>query len=181
MMTRHYDYIAIGGGSGGIASVNRAAIYGKTCALIEKGEIGGTCVNAGCVPKKVMWYAAQVAETIHKYGPDYGFDSRLDSFDWQKLVRNRQAYIERIHHSYQNSLSNNQVDLIHGTATFIDSHTIEVNDEQLTADHILIATGTQPSLPKIEGAEYGIDSNGFFELSDLPKTVAVVGSGYICR
>ena len=86
-----------------------------------------------------MWYAAQVAETIHKYGPDYGFDSRLDSFDWQKLVRNRQAYIERIHHSYQNSLSNNQVDLIHGTATFIDSHTIEVNDEQLTADHILIA------------------------------------------
>lgn len=179
MMTRHYDYIAIGGGSGGIASVNRAAIYGKTCALIEKGEIGGTCVNAGCVPKKVMWYAAQVAETIHKYGSDYGFDSRLDSFDWQKLVRNRQAYIERIHHSYQNSLSNNQVDLIHGTATFIDSHTIEVNDEQLTADHILIATGTQPSLPKIEGAEYGIDSNGFFELSDLPKTVAVVGSGYI--
>ena len=179
MMTRHYDYIAIGGGSGGIASVNRAAMYGKKCALIEKAEIGGTCVNVGCVPKKVMWYAAQVAETIHKYGPDYGFDSRLDSFDWQKLVRNRQAYIERIHHSYQNSLSNNQVDLIHGTATFIDSHTIEVNDEQLTADHILIATGTQPSLPKIEGAEYGIDSNGFFELSDLPKTVAVVGSGYI--
>ena len=179
MMTRHYDYIAIGGGSGGIASVNRAAIYGKTCALIEKGEIGGTCVNAGCVPKKVMWYAAQVAETIHKYGPDYGFDSRLDSFDWQKLVRNRQAYIERIHLSYQNSLSKNKVDLIHGAAHFIDKSTIEVNGEKFTADHILIATGTQPSLPDIDGVEYGIDSNGFFELTALPKTTAVIGSGYI--
>ncbi|WP_333663361.1 glutathione-disulfide reductase [Acinetobacter sp.] len=178
-MTKHYDYIAIGGGSGGIASVNRAAMYGKKCALIEKAEIGGTCVNVGCVPKKVMWYAAQIAEIIKKYGPDYGFNSKLESFDWQTLIKNRQAYIERIHQSYQNSLSKNQVDLIYGTATFINSHTIEVNGEKLTADHILIATGTQPSLPEIEGVEHGIDSNGFFELPALPKTVAVIGSGYI--
>lgn len=178
-MTKHYDYIAIGGGSGGIASVNRAAMYGKKCALIEKAEIGGTCVNVGCVPKKVMWYASQIAEIIQKYGPDYGFNSKLESFDWQTLIKNRQAYIERIHQSYQNSLSKNQVDLIYGTATFINSHTIEVNGEQLTADHILIATGTQPSLPEIEGVEHGIDSNGFFELPALPKTVAVIGSGYI--
>ena len=178
-MTRHYDYIAIGGGSGGIASVNRAAIYGKTCALIEKGEIGGTCVNVGCVPKKVMWYAAHVAETIQKYGPDYGFNSKLESFDWQTLIKNRQAYIERIHLSYQNSLSKNKVDLIHGAAHFIDKNTIEVNGEKFTADHILIATGTQPSLPDIDGVEYGIDSNGFFELTALPKTTAVIGSGYI--
>lgn len=178
-MTKHYDYIAIGGGSGGIASVNRAAMYGKKCALIEKAEIGGTCVNVGCVPKKVMWYAAQIAEIIQKYGPDYGFNSKLESFDWHTLIKNRQAYIERIHQSYQNSLSKNQVDLIYGTATFINSHTIEVNGEELTADHILIATGTQPSLPEIEGVEHGIDSNGFFELPALPKTVAVIGSGYI--
>ena len=179
MMTRHYDYIAIGGGSGGIASVNRAAMYGKKCALIEKAEIGGTCVNVGCVPKKVMWYAAHVAETIQKYGPDYGFNSKLESFDWQTLIKNRQAYIERIHLSYQNSLSKNKVDLIHGAAHFIDKSTIEVNGEKFTADHILIATGAKPSLPDIDGVEYGIDSNGFFELTALPKTTAVIGSGYI--
>ncbi|MCL5768053.1 glutathione-disulfide reductase [Acinetobacter sp. ANC5681] len=178
-MTRHYDYIAIGGGSGGIASVNRAAMYGKKCALIEKAEIGGTCVNVGCVPKKVMWYAAHVAETIQKYGPDYGFNSKLESFDWQTLIKNRQAYIERIHLSYQNSLSKNKVDLIHGAAHFIDKNTIEVNGEKFTADHILIATGAKPSLPDIDGVEYGIDSNGFFELTALPKTTAVIGSGYI--
>ncbi|ENW82436.1 glutathione reductase [Acinetobacter sp. NIPH 284] len=178
-MTKHYDYIAIGGGSGGIASVNRAAMYGKKCALIEKAEIGGTCVNVGCVPKKVMWYAAHIAESIEKYGPDYGFNSKVESFDWQTLVKNRQAYIERIHLSYQNSLSNNKIDLIRGAAHFIDKNTIEVNGEKFTADHILIATGTQPSLPDIDGVEYGIDSNGFFELTALPKTVAVIGSGYI--
>ena len=178
-MTKHYDYIAIGGGSGGIASVNRAAVYGKKCALIEKAEIGGTCVNVGCVPKKVMWYAAHIAESIQKYGPDYGFNSKVESFDWQTLINNRQAYINRIHQSYQNSLSNNKIDLIHGAAHFIDKSTIEVNGEKFTANHILIATGTQPSLPNIDGVEYGIDSNGFFELTALPKTTAVIGSGYI--
>ncbi|QHH97129.1 glutathione-disulfide reductase [Acinetobacter dispersus] len=178
-MTKHYDYIAIGGGSGGIASVNRAAMYGKKCALIEKSEIGGTCVNVGCVPKKVMWYAAHVAESIQKYGPDYGFNTKVESFDWQVLIKNRQAYIDRIHQSYQSSLSKNQVDLIQGAAYFIDKNTIEVNGDRFTADHILIATGTQPSLPNIEGVEYGIDSNGFFGLSALPKTTAVIGSGYI--
>ncbi|MDA3500225.1 MULTISPECIES: glutathione-disulfide reductase [Acinetobacter] len=178
-MTKHYDFIAIGGGSGGIASVNRAAMYGMKCALIEKSEIGGTCVNVGCVPKKVMWYAAHIAESIHKYAEDYGFNAQIESFNWQTLVKNRQAYIDRIHQSYQNSLSKNNVDLIQGAAQFVNQNTIEVNGEIFTADHILIATGTQPSLPKIEGVEYGIDSNGFFELSALPKTTAVIGSGYI--
>lgn len=178
-MTKHYDYIAIGGGSGGIASVNRAAMYGMKCALIERSEIGGTCVNVGCVPKKVMWYAAHIAESIHKYAEDYGFNTQIESFNWQTLVKNRQAYIDRIHQSYENSLSKNNVDLIQGAAQFVNQNTIEVNGEIFTADHILIATGTQPSLPKIEGVEYGIDSDGFFELSSLPKTTAVIGSGYI--
>lgn len=178
-MSKHYDYIAIGGGSGGIASVNRAASYGKKCALIEAGDLGGTCVNVGCVPKKVMWYSAQIADAIQKYGSDYGFDSELKSFDWKKLVENRQAYIQRIHASYQSGLSKNQVDVIHGFATFVDHKTIEVNGEIFTAEHILIATGTQPSRPNIEGAEHGIDSNGFFELQELPKRTAIIGSGYI--
>lgn len=178
-MPRHYDYIAIGGGSGGIASVNRAAQYGKKCALIEMGDIGGTCVNVGCIPKKVMWYAAQIADVIHQYGQDYGFNTELKSFDWQKLIESRQAYIRRIHASYDTVLTKNNVDVIHGFAKFIDKNTIEVNGETFTANHILIATGTQPYHPEITGAEYGIDSNEFFELQQLPKRTAIVGSGYI--
>lgn len=178
-MPKHYDYIAIGGGSGGIASVNRAALYGKKCALIEMGDIGGTCVNVGCVPKKVMWYSAQIADAIKKYGPDYGFDTELKSFEWKKLINNRQDYIKRIRASYDSVLSKNNIDVIHGFAKFIDKKTIEVDGEKITADHILIATGTQASLPDIEGVEFGIDSNGFFELQDLPKRTAIIGSGYI--
>lgn len=178
-MTRHYDYLAIGGGSGGIASINRAAMYGKKCALIEAKELGGTCVNVGCVPKKVMWHAAQIAEAIHLYGPDYGFDTTVNHFDWKKLVASRTAYIDRIHTSYETVLKKNIVDVIRGFARFVDAHTVEVNGETITADHILIATGGRPSIPSIPGAEYGIDSDGFFELDAMPKRVAVVGAGYI--
>ena len=178
-MTKHYDYLAIGGGSGGIASINRAAMYGQKCALIEAKELGGTCVNVGCVPKKVMWHAAQVAEAINNYGPDYGFDTTINQFNWDVLLKNRSAYIDRIHNSYDNVLGRNKVDVIKGFARFVDAHTVEVNGEKITADHILIATGGRPVLPNIPGAEYGIDSDGFFELQALPKRTAVVGAGYI--
>ncbi|KAA6209090.1 glutathione-disulfide reductase [Avibacterium paragallinarum] len=178
-MTKHYDYIAIGGGSGGIASINRAASYGKKCAIIEAKELGGTCVNVGCVPKKVMWYGTQVAEAINLYASDYGFDVAVKDFDFSKLVENRQAYIGRIHNSYNNVLAKNNVDVIKGFAKFVDAHTVEVNGENITADHILIATGAYPAHPEIKGAEYGIDSDGVFELNALPKSVAVVGAGYI--
>ncbi len=129
--------------------------------------------------KKVMWYSAQIADAIKKYGPDYGFDTELKSFEWKKLINNRQDYIKRIRASYDSVLSKNNIDVIHGFAKFIDKKTIEVNGEKITADHILIATGTQASLPDIEGVEFGIDSNGFFELQDLPKRTAIIGSGYI--
>ncbi|WP_273929014.1 glutathione-disulfide reductase [Klebsiella variicola] len=178
-MTKHYDYIAIGGGSGGIASINRAAMYGQKCALIEARELGGTCVNVGCVPKKIMWHAAQIAEAIHLYGPDYGFDTTLNRLDWATLLKNRSAYIDRIHTSYENVLGKNKVDVIKGFARFVDAHTVEVNGETITADHILIATGGRPSHPSIPGAEYGIDSDGFFALEALPERTAVVGAGYI--
>ena len=178
-MTKHYDYLAIGGGSGGIASINRAAMYGQKCALIEAKYLGGTCVNVGCVPKKVMWHAAQIAEAIHQYGPDYGFDTTVNAFNWDILVKNRSAYIDRIHQSYNNVLGKNKVDVIHGFARFVDAHTVEVNGETITADHILIATGGRPTRPSIPGAEYGIDSDGFFALEGLPKRTAIVGAGYI--
>ncbi|MDP8032752.1 glutathione-disulfide reductase [Pasteurella atlantica] len=178
-MTKHYDYIAIGGGSGGIASINRAASYGKKCAIIEAQDLGGTCVNVGCVPKKVMWHGVQIAEAIKLYAPDYGFNVDLKDFDFSKLIESRQAYIGRIHQSYNNVLAKNNIDVINGFAKFVNKNTIEVNGEQITADHILIATGGRPTRPNIKGAEHGIDSNGFFELTKLPKRVAVVGAGYI--
>ena len=176
---KHYDYLAIGGGSGGIASINRAAQYGQKCAIIEGKALGGTCVNVGCVPKKVMWYGAQIAEALHQYAPSYGFDAPIKSFDFKTLIKNREAYIDRIHNSYDNVLANNKVDVIRGYAKFVNNNTVEVNGELITADHILIACGGRPSYPNIKGAEYGIDSDGFFALEELPKRVAIVGAGYI--
>ncbi|MEG9545880.1 glutathione-disulfide reductase [Mannheimia sp. HC-2023] len=183
-MAKHYDYIAIGGGSGGIASINRAASYGQKCAIIEVKHLGGTCVNVGCVPKKVMFYGAQIAEAVHRYAPDYGFDVSVNHFDYAKLVKSRQAYIERIHSSYNNVLSKNNVDVLNGFARFKDEKTVEVryedgSKEEVTADHILIATGGRPTIPDLEGAEYGITSDGVFALDALPKSVAIVGAGYI--
>ena len=176
---KHYDYLAIGGGSGGIASINRAASYGKKCAIIEAKHLGGTCVNVGCVPKKVMWYGANIAEAIYKYAPDYGFDIDVKGFDFATLVKNRTAYIDRIYTSYNNVLTKNGVDVITGYAKFVNKNTVEVNGENISADHILIAVGGTPARPDIPGAEYGIDSDGVFELQILPKRVAIVGAGYI--
>lgn len=178
-MTTHFDYICIGGGSGGIASANRAAMYGAKVALIEAKDLGGTCVNVGCVPKKVMWHGAQIAEAMQLYAKDYGFDVKVNGLDWSKLIESRQAYIGRIHQSYDRVLGNNKVQVIRGFARFIDTKTIEVEGKHYTADHILIAVGGRPTIPNIPGAEYGIDSNGFFELTEQPKRVAVVGAGYI--
>ncbi|MBE0369678.1 glutathione-disulfide reductase [Pseudoalteromonas aurantia] len=178
-MAQHFDYIAIGGGSGGIASANRAAMRGAKVAIIEAKHMGGTCVNVGCVPKKVMWHGAQVAEAIKLYAPDYGFDVELKNFDWAKLVESRQAYIGRIHQGYNGYLAKNGVTVINGFAKFIDNKTVEVDGEQYTADHICIAVGGRPSVPNIPGAEHGIDSNGFFELNKQPRSVAVIGAGYI--
>jgi len=177
-MTQHFDFIAIGGGSGGIASANRAARLGKKAAVVEAKAIGGTCVNVGCVPKKAMWYAGQIADAIN-YAPDYGFNAPLQSFDWSTLVKNREAYIERIHAAYQRGFDSNEVTVIKGFAKFVNKNTIEVDGVQYTADHINIATGGRPSIPNIPGAELGIDSDGFFAMTEQPRSVAVIGAGYI--
>jgi glutathione reductase (NADPH) len=177
-MTQHFDYISIGAGSGGIASANRAARLGKKAAVIEAKHIGGTCVNVGCVPKKAMWYAGQIADALH-YANDFGFKAPLQSFDWSKLVKNREAYIERIHAAYARGFASNDVTVIKGFAKFVDKNTLDVDGVLYTADHITIATGGRPSRPDIEGAEHGIDSDGFFALTEQPEKVAVVGAGYI--
>ena len=177
-MSKHYDLISIGAGSGGLSAAERAAQYGKKCAIIEKDVVGGTCVNIGCVPKKVMWNAANLARAVDD-ARDYGFDASNNGLNWGKLVTQRENYIGGILDWYDSYLSDSNVDYIEGTARFVDPRTLEVDGEQYTADHIVVASGGYPTVPDIPGAELGITSNGFFELEEQPRHIAIVGSGYI--
>jgi glutathione reductase (NADPH) len=177
-MTRHYDFLAIGAGSGGIAATNRAASYGAKCARIEKARIGGTCVNVGCVPKKVMWNTAGIAEALH-HAPSYGFELELKSFHWAKIKQARDQYIDRLNGIYTRVGETNGVDYIEGEARFTGRNSVVVNGETISADHILIAVGGYPMRPDIPGADLGITSDGFFELEQQPGRVAVIGAGYI--
>lgn len=136
-------------------------------------------MNVGCVPKKVMYNTAVLAEQLHDY-EDYGFDVHNGDFHWPKIKKSRDAYIARLNQIYYTNLSKSNVDVIEGRAYFVDKNTVQVGEQQISAKHILIATGGYPTLPKdIPGYEHGITSDGFFELEDLPKKVAVVGAGYI--
>jgi glutathione reductase (NADPH) len=176
--TLAFDLISVGGGSGGLACAQRAAEYGAKAAVIEPHRLGGTCVNVGCVPKKIMWNAAGVALSLHDAN-DYGFDVKVGANDWAELKRKRDAYVLRLNGIYERNLGAKGVAYVRGAARFVDAHTVEVNGQPLSARHIVIATGGKPMLPNIAGAELGISSDGFFELETLPKRVAVVGSGYI--
>ena len=140
--------------------------------------MGGTCVNVGCVPKKVMWYGAEVAQTLNN-AASYGFNVEVKDFDWAALVTAREGYINGITDWYGNYLADSNIDSIKGFATFVNDKTITVNGEKVTADHIVIATGGKPAMPDTPGAELGITSDGFFALTEQPKRVAVVGAGYI--
>lgn len=178
MQTKKVDYIVIGGGSGGIASANRAAERGASVLLFEPNQIGGTCVNVGCVPKKVTWQAANLI-LDEKLAPDYGFSEPAMTLNFDQFVANRSAYIDRLHTSYFNGLDHNGVVHLKQAATFADGHTVESNGERYTASHILIATGSRPNRPDIVGGNLGITSEEFFSLTKLPKRITVVGSGYI--
>ena len=177
-MSKQYDFIVIGGGSGGIASARRAAEHGAKTLLIENKRMGGTCVNVGCVPKKVMWNAAQIGEAL-ELSRDYGFEVTKNGFKWDGLKRARDAYIERLNDIYENNLEKSRVDVLRGTGKFVSNHTISVNGNEFTAPHILIATGGRPTVPDLPGAELGITSDGFFELESLPESVLIIGAGYI--
>lgn len=179
MSMKEFDIIAIGAGSGGSATVNRAAMYGAKAAVIEANVVGGTCVNIGCVPKKIMWYGAQVAEALHKYAPEYGFTTEQSQFDFKTLRASREAYIGRSRQSFLNNFNRNNVELIEGFATFVDAHTVEVNGELISAKHIVISTGSHAHIPTIEGAELGGISDDVFAWEELPESVAMIGAGYI--
>ena len=176
--TEAFDLIAIGGGSGGLACAQRATEYGAKSAVIESHRLGGTCVNVGCVPKKVMWNAAGVAMSLAD-AADYGFDLRVGDNDWALLKQKRDAYILRLNGIYGRNLSAKGVLHVQGQARFVDDHTIEVGERRMTAEKIVIATGGVPSMPVLPGADLGITSDGFFSLATRPRRVAVVGSGYI--
>lgn len=178
-MVQKYDAIIIGGGSGGLSYAERAASYGVKCLLIEKDKLGGTCVNVGCVPKKVMWNAANIAHTFDD-AKGYGFSFDGPSFSWSTLKAKRDQYIHNIVNWYNESyMPNAGVDVIHGAAKFVDNKTVEVNGEQYSAETIVISTGGYPLRLDVPGTEHGITSDEFFDLEEAPKRVAVVGAGYI--
>lgn len=179
MTNQHYDLIAIGGGSGGLAVAEKAAMFGKRVAIIEAGRLGGTCVNTGCVPKKVMWYAAHIAHAIHD-APAFGFKLQIDKFDWAQLVNERDAYVKMINDYWDGYVKDLQIDVIQGWAKFTGPHELMVNEERrYSAEHIVIAAGGRPFVPDIPGAELGITSDDFFALREQPAKAAVIGSGYI--
>uniref|UniRef100_A0A2K5LEK7 Glutathione-disulfide reductase n=1 Tax=Cercocebus atys TaxID=9531 RepID=A0A2K5LEK7_CERAT len=178
-----YDYLVIGGGSGGLASARRAAELGARAAVVESHKLGGTCVNVGCVPKKVMWNTAVHSEFMHDHA-DYGFPSCEGKFNWRVIKEKRDAYVSRLNTIYQNNLTKSHIEIIRGHATFTSDPkpTIEVSGKKYTAPHILIATGGMPSIPhesQIPGAGLGITSDGFFQLEELPSRSVIVGAGYI--
>ena len=177
-MAQHYDLIALGGGSGGLSVVEQAARHGARCAVIEARRLGGACVNVGCVPKKVMWYAANLAHALDD-AAGYGFKLDYFGFDWQKLKTARDHFVSTLSEWYLGYLAEAGVTLIRGFARFVDAHTLAVGDERYTARHIVIATGSRPQVPNLPGAQFGITSDGFFELNACPARVAIVGSGYI--
>lgn len=175
---QEYDLIAIGAGSGGLSAAERAAEYGARTAVIESGKLGGTCVNVGCVPKKVMWFGAHLADALRDMD-SYGFDVTLNQFSWPTLVAAREQYIKGINDWYGQYLVDSKIDHIVGQARFIDAHTVAVGDQEYHAKHIVIAPGAYPVVPSVPGAEHGLTSDGFFALEQQPQRVAIVGAGYI--
>lgn len=183
--TKQYDYIVIGGGSGGSGSARRAAGWYKAKTLIvESGRSGGTCVNVGCVPKKMTWNFASISEAL-EIGKHYGYDIPKDvQINYKHFKDIRDAVVKRLNGIYERNWGREGIDLVHGRARFVEPKTIEVTladgrKMRYTAPHILIAVGGRPTIPAVKGAEHGITSDGFFEIEELPPKFAVVGSGYI--
>jgi len=173
-----FDLVVIGGGSGGLAAAQRAAEYGARVAVIESGRLGGTCVNVGCVPKKIMWNAAAAAHAVAD-AAGYGFDIAANGHDWAGLKARRDRYVVRLNEIYARNLAGKGIESIAGFGVLEDARHVRVGERLLPAERILIAVGGDPVVPALPGAEAGITSDGFFALEALPRRVAVAGSGYI--
>ncbi len=176
--TTPLDYLVIGGGSGGIASARRAAAFGARVALIESGRLGGTCVNVGCVPKKVLFNAASIGEALRD-AAGYGFDIEVGGFDWSALGQRRNAYVKRLNDVYADTLEQSGVEVIRGRARFAAGPSVVVGDQLFSAPHILVAVGGAGRLPDLPGAALGMLSDDVFELEKQPRRILIVGAGYI--
>jgi len=177
-MSYDFDLFVIGAGSGGVRAARFAAGFGARVAVAESRYLGGTCVNVGCVPKKLLVYGAHFAEDFEQ-ASGFGWSLGEANFDWATLIANKNREIERLNGIYRNLLTNSGVSLFEGHARIVDAHTVEVNGQRHSTERILIATGGWPQIPDIPGREHAISSNEAFFLKQLPKRVLVVGGGYI--
>jgi len=173
------DILVIGGGSGGVRAARLAAGHGARVALVEQSAMGGTCVNAGCIPKKLYSYAASYA---HAFDEATGFGWALPSgqhLDWITLKKRRAAEIARLNEVYESMLVTGGVQVLHGRARLADAHTVVIGNQRITAEHVLVATGASASLPDIPGRELVLTSDAMFDLPQVPRRLLVVGGGYI--
>ncbi len=177
-MSYDFDLFVLGAGSGGIATARRAAEYGARVGIAENDRLGGTCVNRGCVPKKLMVYASHFP-AIFEEARGYGWHVAQQTFDWEAMITAVNAEVDRLNGIYQKMLDTSKVELFRDRATFVDSHTLQVGDRQITADKILIAVGGKPHLPNILGIEHAITSDDVFHLKEKPKRLVILGGGYI--
>jgi glutathione reductase (NADPH) len=177
-MTYDYDLFVIGGGSGGIAAGRRAAQYGAKVGVAEYDRLGGTCVNRGCIPKKLMVYASHFPD-LFEDAQGFGWSAVQSTLDWQKMITAVNKELERLNGVYQNMLNNAKVELFRGYANFLDPHTLEIGERKVTADKILIAVGGHPVKPDIPGIEHAITSDDMFLLKEQPKSILIMGGGYI--
>ena len=176
--SRDYDLFVIGGGSGGLATAKRAASYGARVAIAEADRVGGTCVIRGCIPKKLMVYAADHGHAIAD-AVGYGWSAGRGRFDWPTLVRRRDEAVRSLEQLHEKHLVDAGVELLRGRARVIAADAIEIAGHSVGTRHVLVATGSTPVLPPIDGIEHAITSDGFFELTEQPARVAIVGGGYI--
>ena len=177
-METNFDLIVIGAGSGGLAVAEKAAQFGHKVVVIDPGPLGGTCVNAGCVPKKLMWYAAALTHAVQD-APHYGVQLASQGINWSALVQRRNSYVADLNAYWSGHLESRAITLLQGSAHFIGPKAVQVNNTRFSADHVVVAVGGQPSIPDLPGAELGITSDGFFQLQEQPRRVAVIGGGYI--
>lgn len=178
MSSYDVDFFVIGAGSGGVRAARMAAGFGARVAVAEDGAFGGTCVNVGCIPKKLFVYASRVSEDLG-VAPGYGWTIPGGRFDWPTLIRNKDAEIGRLNGVYERLLKGAGCEVIRGRAMLVDPHTVAVGERRITAEHILVATGGWPSVPDVPGREHVMSSNEIFHLDKLPRRVLVVGGGYI--
>ncbi len=177
-MSYDFDLLVIGAGSGGIATARRAAEYGARVGVIEFDRLGGTCVNRGCVPKKLMVYASHFP-AVFEEAQGYGWSEVHSHLDWEKMITAVNAEVTRLNGIYQRMLDNSKVELITGRGVFVDAHTVAVGDRTVTGDKILIAVGGHPVKPNLLGIEHAITSDDIFNLKQQPKRLVILGGGYI--